>query len=233
MKKTPYNRHQQQGAGFECSISLYVAAAAAAAAAMHRVDGFPDEYLQRANTISQKGAFTIQPARSERDIQATITLIKAYTASLGVDLAFQGFQDEMASFPGKYSPPDGEILLAIDDASEEVLGCICLRPLVPKDFSSDKIVTSIPAKNSVNDGKRYCEMKRLYVLPSTRGRGVGKALVLALLQVARDRGYDEMRLDTLRHMHAPIELYRSMGFKDIDKYYETPLDNTVFLGLEL
>ncbi|EGD94395.1 acetyltransferase [Trichophyton tonsurans CBS 112818] len=200
---------------------------------MHRVDGFPDEYLQRANTISQKGAFTIQPARSERDIQATITLIKAYTASLGVDLAFQGFQDEMASFPGKYSPPDGEILLAIDDASEEVLGCICLRPLVPKDSSSDKIVTSIPAKNSVNDGKRYCEMKRLYVLPSTRGRGVGKALVLALLQVARDRGYDEMRLDTLRHMHAPIELYRSMGFKDIDKYYETPLANTVFLGLEL
>ncbi|DAA73751.1 TPA_exp: Uncharacterized protein A8136_3954 [Trichophyton benhamiae CBS 112371] len=200
---------------------------------MHKVDGSPDDYLQRANTISKKGAFTIQPARSERDIQVTTTLIKAYTASLGVDLAFQGFQDEMASFPGKYSPPNGEILLAIDDASEEVLGCICLRPLVPKNFSSDKTVTSVPANNSANNGKRYCEMKRLYVLPSTRGRGVGKALVLALLQVARDRGYDEMRLDTLRHMRAPIELYRSMGFKDIDKYYETPLDNTVFLGLEL
>ncbi|EFR02672.1 acetyltransferase [Nannizzia gypsea CBS 118893] len=200
---------------------------------MHGIVDMPDDYLQKANTISKKGAFTIKPARSERDVQATTILIKAYTASLGIDLAFQGFQDEMASFPGKYSPPDGEILLAIDDNSGEVLGCICLRPLVPKSFSSGDTGTSIPGTMSVHSGKRYCEMKRLYVLPSTRGRGVGKALVIALLKAARDRGYDEMRLDTLQHMRAPIELYRGLGFKDIEKYYETPLDDTVFLGLEL
>ncbi|KAK2864978.1 hypothetical protein FQN49_004028 [Arthroderma sp. PD_2] len=197
----------------------------------------------QSNTASKYRSFTIRPARSEQDMQTTAALIKAYTASLGIDLTFQNFSTEMASFPGKYAPPEGEILLAIDDQPRsgvgagvadgegEVLGCICLRPLIPKSFLPDDADTS--RQDIVKSEKRCCEMKRLYVLPSTRGRGVGKALVMAFLQVARDRGYNEVKLDTLRHMHTPIELYRSLGFTDIEKYYETPLDETVFLGREL
>ncbi|KAM5430950.1 hypothetical protein McanMca71_003137 [Microsporum canis] len=200
---------------------------------MHQVADATESCLGKPDMIPSRNGFSIRPARSERDVQATVSLIKAYSTSLGIDLTFQDFKTEMASFPGKYTPPDGEILLAIDDQTGEVLGCICLRPLVPKIFSPDNTGAPSQDSNSVNGGKRYCEMKRLYVLPSTRGRGVGKALVMTLLQIARERGYDEMKLDTLRHMRAPIELYRSLGFKDIDKYYETPLDDTVFLGLEL
>ncbi|KAF3479895.1 uncharacterized protein GIQ15_06871 [Arthroderma uncinatum] len=197
-------------------------------------DGCPT----RPNITSKNSSFTIRPARSTKDIQATVTLIQAYTISLGIDLTFQDFSTEIASFPGKYAPPEGEILLAIDDQPNagvdgdgEVLGCICMRPLIPRIFSSKD--TNTVSQTITSSEKRYCEMKRLYVLPSTRGMGVGKALVMALLQVARDRGYNEMKLDTLRHMRAPIELYRSLGFTDIEKYYETPLDETVFLGLEL
>ncbi|EEQ35448.1 acetyltransferase [Microsporum canis CBS 113480] len=189
---------------------------------MHQVADATESCLGKPDMIPSRNGFSIRPARSERDVQATVSLIKAYSTSLGIDLTFQDFKTEMASFPGKYTPPDGEILLAIDDQTGEVLGCICLRPLVPKIFSPDNTGAPSQDSNSVNGGKRYCEMKRLYVLPSTRGRGI-----------ARERGYDEMKLDTLRHMRAPIELYRSLGFKDIDKYYETPLDDTVFLGLEL
>lgn len=77
-------------------------------------------------------------------------------------------------------------------------------------------------------------MKRLYVTPAARKRGVGRALVNALIEVARDKGYDEMRLDTLDDMHAPIAVYKSVGFVEIGPYYKTPLEErTVFLGLEL
>jgi ribosomal protein S18 acetylase RimI-like enzyme len=156
---------------------------------------------------------SIIPVRLEDDLASTLSLFKAYTSALGFDLAFQNFSEEMASMPGKYSIPKGELLLAKTSAGTPV-GCVALRPL--------------PAH-----GEHVCEMKRLYVTPEGRGTGAGKALALAVIEAAEARGYKEMRLDTLPRMTAALALYERLGFVDIPAYYETPLEGTRFLSLRL
>ncbi len=155
--------------------------------------------------------FTIIPVRTNSDLKATISLFYEYAKSLNIDLSFQDFDTEMASMPGKYSPPTGELLLA-RNTSGEAIGCGALRPLGP---------------NGV------CEIKRLYVAQSGRGTGVGKALAKAIVATARKLRYSEMRLDTLPTMIAAIGLYQSLGFVDIPAYYSTPMEGTRFLSLDL
>ncbi|KAK4949948.1 hypothetical protein LTR10_011790 [Elasticomyces elasticus] len=149
-------------------------------------------------------AFTITPVRNPTDLKDTISLFYAYAGSLGFDLAFQNFDAEMAAMPGKYSPPQGQLLIA-RNSDGLAIGCVGLRPLPSPD-----------------PDLQISEMKRLYVTPSGRGTGVGKALALGIIAVAKQLGYSEMRLDTL-----PI------GFEDIPPYYQTPLEGTHFLALNL
>ena len=156
-------------------------------------------------------AFALSPVRSEIDLKATISLFYEYANSIGIDLTFQDFDTEMASMPGKYSPPTGELLLARGN-SGQAIGCAALRSLG-------------------RDG--VCEIKRLYVAPAGRGTGVGKALASAIVETATKLGYSEMRLDTLPTMSAAISLYRSLGFVDIPAYYSTPMEGTRFLSLDL
>jgi GNAT superfamily N-acetyltransferase len=148
-------------------------------------------------------AFAIRPVRSPDDLAATKALFDAYAAFLGIDLSYQNFVEEMAAMPGKYAPPEGELLLA-RDLSGAALGCVGLRPL--------------------KDGA--CEMKRLYVTPEGRGLGLGRALAEAVIGRARDIGYGEMRLDTLPRLAAAIALYEDMGFARIPAYYDTPIAGT-------
>jgi len=155
--------------------------------------------------------FSITPVRNSTDLADTIALFKEYAASLGFDLSFQNFAVEMAEMPGKYSPPEGELLLARNSMGAAI-GCVGLRPL------------STPA---------LCEMKRLYVAPAGRGTGVGRALAMAIIHSAEKLGYGEIRLDTLSSMAAAIRLYRSLGFEDMDAYYDTPLPDTHFLSRKL
>ena len=168
--------------------------------------------------------FTIHPARSPHDVAATAALFRAYHEWLNIDLSFQSFAAELASLPGKYAPSaGGEILLArVDD---EVVGCIALR-----DVSG--VVADYTSRNGSGSGRRskIAEVKRLYTLPAARGLGVGNALVTAVMDVARRRGYDEVRLDTLPRMPAAIALYKRAGFEEVDKYYDTDLEGTIFMG---
>lgn len=157
--------------------------------------------------MSAGASYTILPVRSEAELEAVRRLFRAYADSLGFDLGFQGFEAELAALPGKYAPPLGEILLA-RDAEGRPVGCVALRPLS-------------------NDA---CEMKRLYVSPEGRGRGLGRALTQAILAVATEIGYREMRLDTLSSMATAVGLYESEGFVTIPPYYETPLETTVFMS---
>lgn len=144
------------------------------------------------------------------DLPDIVALFRDYAASLPVDLAYQGFEAELASLPGKYAPPKGALLIA-RDADGAALGCVALRPL---------------------EGLA-CEMKRLYVRDAGRGRGVGLALAQAVIAAARGLGYAEIRLDSLPSMQRAIGLYRALGFVDTPPYYDTPVEGTTFLTLKL
>lgn len=156
--------------------------------------------------------FIITKVRTEEDLVVIKQLFIAYTKWLNIDLTYQNFEAELAFLPGRYSPPGGELLLARSATSNQPLGCVALRPLMA------------PA---------CAEMKRLYVTPEGRGTGVGKALIKEIMAIAIDSGYTEIKLDTLRHMEAALGIYKSFGFVECEKYYETPMENTVFLTKEL
>lgn len=153
----------------------------------------------------------IVPAISARDVAAVARLMRAYGASLDVDLSYQDFEAELAELPGKYAAPHGALLLA-RDCEGTPIGCVALRPC---------------------DAEGQCEMKRLFLTPNARGTGLGRRLVEAVIQEARRIGYREVYLDTLPSMHAARSLYRELGFEACAPYYETPVAGTAFLRLRL
>lgn len=155
--------------------------------------------------------FAIAQANSADDIAAAQTLFRAYAATLDIDLAYQDFDREMETLPGRYAPPRGALLLARGEGGA-VLGCVALREIAPAGT---------------------CEMKRLYVVPQARGLRVGRALLDAVIATAARIGYSEMRLDTLPGMDAALGLYEGAGFVSIEPYYATPVAGTRFLAKRL
>jgi putative acetyltransferase len=144
-------------------------------------------------------------------LAAARNLFERYAASLGFDLAFQGFAAELAGLPGDYSPPAGRLLLGRVDGAPA--GCVAMRPLV--------------------EPRGVCEMKRLYVLPEYRGFGLGRLLAERVVEEARAAGYERMRLDTVPAMRDAQALYERIGFRDIPAYRENPIPGTRYLELEL
>jgi ribosomal protein S18 acetylase RimI-like enzyme len=151
----------------------------------------------------------IQPARFPDDIDTVRDIFREYADSLGIDLSFQSFEEELALLPGKYAPPAGAILLARQDGT--VIGSVALRV-----FDYD-----------------ICEMKRLYVRPQGRGQQLGRKLAQAVVNAARAAGYKKMRLDTLPTMHEAQKLYATLGFRPISAYVFNPVEGTRFLELDL
>jgi len=124
--------------------------------------------------------------------------LEAYAQSLGVDLSPQGFAEELRDLPAAYPRPGG-VWLA--EQAGRVVGSVALRPL----------------------GEGAMEVKRLFVLPSARGLGVGRALMEVVLRAAREASATVLRLDTLPGMEAAQALYRAMGFRPIAPYSRTLL----------
>jgi ribosomal protein S18 acetylase RimI-like enzyme len=143
------------------------------------------------------------------DVEAARALFAEYAASLGVDLGFQGFDEELAALPAGYTSPAGVLLLA--DTASGTVGCVAVRAL---------------------DGDA-CELKRLYVRPAGRGAGLGRTLTEHAIAAARELGYRRMRLDTLPTMQTAFELYLGLGFREIEPYRFNPVPGTRYLELDL
>ena len=148
-------------------------------------------------------------AETANHYKHTRKLFARYADSLGFDIEFQGFSDELAALPGAYAPPSGCILLAA--ISELFIGCVALRRI----------------------DKSICEMKRLFVAPEHRGKSIGRALASFVIDEAQKLGYKRMRLDTVTSMQAANALYTSLGFKPIEAYCHNPLEGATFYELHL
>lgn len=146
-------------------------------------------------------------------VDAARDIILEYGQSLGIDLGFQGFDDEVRGLPNGYMAPEGALLLAMVDG--EVAGCAAMRPLTDVDYPN------------------ACEMKRLYVRRAFRGFGLGRALAQALLDLAVGAGYSTMLLDTLVDMAAARGLYTSLGFEEVPPYYFNPLPGAHYFKADL
>jgi putative acetyltransferase len=137
-------------------------------------------------------------------------LFLEYEQSLGVKLCFQNFEQELAELPGRYAPPAGRLLLA--EYQRHLAGCVALREWKPG----------------------ICEMKRLYLRASFRGKGLGRAIAENIIAEARNIGYQCMRLDTIEPiMKDAVEMYRKLGFRQIEPYRPNPIAGAMYMELEL
>jgi putative acetyltransferase len=137
-------------------------------------------------------------------------LFLEYAQSLGVNLCFQNFEQELAGLPGHYAPPEGRLLLA--EYEGQLAGCVALHQWEPG----------------------VCEMKRLYLRPPFRGKGLGRVMAEKAMADARNIGYQYMRLDTIEPiMKDAVEIYRKLGFREIAPYRPNPIAGAMYMELQL
>jgi putative acetyltransferase len=149
-------------------------------------------------------------AESPVQVAQACELFLEYAQSLGVNLCFQNFEEELAGLPGHYAPPEGRLLLAECDG--QLAGCVALHSWEPG----------------------VCEMKRLYLRPSFRGKGLGRVIAEKIIAEARNIGYQRMRLDTIKPiMKDAVEMYRKLGFREIAPYRPNPIAGATYMELQL
>jgi GNAT superfamily N-acetyltransferase len=173
-------------------------------------DRIQDDLRQNHLSHGDRGQIDLIQAALPEHIEQTRSLFLEYGRSLGFSLCFQSFDEELKNLPGAYGPPSGRLLLA--RYRDHAAGCVALR----------KLEAGI------------CEMKRLYVRPGDRGRGLGRMLVERVIAEARAIGYERMRLDTIASaMKDAIALYRRLGFVEIAPYSAIPVESALWMELLL
>jgi putative acetyltransferase len=159
---------------------------------------------------SESKCLVFAHAESAAQIAQCRELFLEYAQSLGFSLCFQNFDKELADLPGEYAPPKGRLLLG--EFEGELAACVALHPL----------------------SEEICEMKRLYLRPNFRGKGLGRALANRVIQEAREIGYQRMRLDTVEpRMKDAVEMYRKIGFQEIEPYCDNPIAGALYMELLL
>ena len=166
-----------------------------------------------AGVWSDSSGIAVHAATSAQHMVGIQLLFREYAKSLNVDLCFQNFEQELAGLPGEYASPRGGLLIAT--VAGEFAGCCALRALDASDYTN------------------ACEMKRLYVRPQYRGLGLGRRLVEATLDHARQADFGCVLLDTLDDMEAARALYDELGFEDIPPYYYNPIAGAHYLKADL
>ncbi len=172
--------------------------------------GAPSSFSSANPAFSAVTDFEILQAESPEQITAVRGLFLEYATSLNFSLCFQSFEKELAELPGDYAAPGGRLLLAAQGS--QLAGCVALHKLEPE----------------------ICEMKRLYVRPQFRGKGLGRVLAERVVADAREIGYKRLRLDTVEPvMRDAVALYRKLGFKEIAPYRENPIEGALYMELAL
>ena len=161
---------------------------------------------------------TIRPAQTPADLDTLCTLLREYAtpliASVGSrHLSLPAFETELAGLP---LPFTALLLASIEDGSNvQAAGCILFKPHI--------------SPSSDSTGERACEMKRLWVRPQHRGLGIGRQLIVSLIDEARRQGFSAMYLDTLpASMDAAHRLYLDLGFTQVERYNDNPVPDVVF-----
>ena len=175
---------------------------------MHRV-AIDDAGAARACSTAVSTAISFAQVEAPAQVEVARSLFREYEAWLKVDLCFQSFEAELSSLPLPYVPPHGALLLAMEEG--EVAGCGAFRPLL----------------------ENACELKRMFLRPAFRGKGNGRKLANALIDLARAAGYGSVRLDTFDFMREAIKLYQSLGFRRVERYYHNPHPGALFFELDL
>jgi len=166
--------------------------------------------MHEMNSRGARSSFTIRQAESPAQIAQIRELFLEYAQSLGFSPCFQSFDQELAGLPGDYAPPEGRLFLMVYEG--QPAGCVALH----------RLETGI------------CEMKRLYVRPGFRGKGLGRVLAERILSEARDIGYDRLRLDTVEPvMKSAVAMYRPLGFGEIAPYRANPIEGALYMELDL
>lgn len=171
-------------------------------------------FLSSERSVEAKSRAAMEFEIAQADTSARIAqareLFLEYAQSLGFSLCFQSFDQELAGLPGSYGQPEGRLLLAEYDG--QLAGCVALHRLEAG----------------------ICEMKRLYLRPQFRGKGLGRALAERIIAEAREIGYQQMRLDTVEPvMKDAVAMYRKLGFQDIAAYRTNPIAGAMYMELKL
>jgi putative acetyltransferase len=169
-----------------------------------------DKKPVRSSVPSVLTGFTLSQVESTAQVTQARELFREYEKALGISLCFQNFDQELAGLPGSYAPPSGRLLLGHFEG--QLAGCVALHSLEPG----------------------ICEMKRLYLRPAFRGKGLGRIMVDTIVSEARRIRYHRLRLDTIEPlMKDAVRTYRKMGFREIAPYCANPCEGALYMELEL
>lgn len=147
-------------------------------------------------------------AETAEDYRNAAMLFQEYAAWLNIDLGFQHFEEELDALQTMYAKPEGGIILC--QTTGGMIGCVGIR--------------------KINDDT--AELKRMYIKPAFQNRGMGKQLLQKAIELACSLHYKSIRLDTLDHMTAAINLYKKFGFCEIPAYYHNPNKNALYFELK-
>lgn len=134
----------------------------------------------------------IRVANNPTTLDAARALVRAHLAHHSVEPA--DIQRVVDLLPSPYTPPTGELWVAYD--GDDPLGCAAFQTIAAD----------------------TAELKRVFVRPEARRRGVARALMVHAIETIRDRGYARVRLGTQATAIGAQRLYEGLGFTRIEPY---------------
>jgi GNAT superfamily N-acetyltransferase len=166
---------------------------------------------------------SIEIAQTAQQFEVAKKIFIAYAEFLELDLEFQGFTQELQDIQTMYGKPNGCLILAKVD--NEYAGAVGLRKL----YSDDKNQSNADELHILH----IAEMKRMFVLPQFHGKRLGELMCKSFIEIAKQLGYSQIKLDSLGKLNKAIGLYKKFGFTEIESYRYNPHADAIYMGLSI